>query len=426
MSVMQERGALLTLIALAVAAAGAAVLLVPRGELKTEAELAAVPAPEALAQLDAVQDPLTPQLAFRQAEWTAASGETEKADTLLAALASRTPQSAMIAAARADLALRKGELLQAAFHLAQAQSAAAQPVLRHRLGLIYRRLGDSGSERALLAAAQLGDLTEWERIRLIDLTASDGATAEAMALAGAAVSLGGPQAPQLAERFVALALTGGAVDELAQAAAGWLSGADGPSLAEPLAQGIALVPRQASALAQAVVSLAPDARAPLAAALTKAQVYGVARELIQPWSERGVPGAEAWATLILYAERSGDVSVLELALQELAFRGLSPEEALPPGALLPLVRYHGGQALLPYQSWLTPEYLADAPLVAASWAIWQQRPGVAFDALQRAAGREVDPVLWRAIADELQGTGYFARLKALARTDPDLAQMFAR
>ncbi|MDG1170705.1 MAG: hypothetical protein P8N14_16035, partial [Sulfitobacter sp.] len=98
----------------------------------------------------------------------------------------------------------------------------------------------------------------------------------------------------------------------------------------------------------------------------------------------------------------------------------------PPGALLPLVRYHGGQALLPYQSWLTPEYLADAPLVAASWAIWQQRPGVAFDALQRAAGREVDPVLWRAIADELQGTGYFARLKALARTDPDLAQMFAR
>jgi hypothetical protein len=418
---MRQREALFTLIALAVIAAGVAVLLVPRGELNREGQLAAIPRSEALVQLDAAQEPLTPQLAFRQAELTAAAGDAEKADALLAALADRTAEIEAIASARADLAMRGGDLARAAEHLAKAQSAAPDPVRRQRLGLLYRRLGDTAAERALLASETMNALSGGERIRLVDLTAADGATAEAMALAASTVTLGGPEVPLLAGRFVALALTSGEVDAFARITARWLAEPDAPTLAVIVAQGIAAQPRQASALARSVVALAPSSRARLLAELTRARLYRIARELIQPWMDDAVPDLEGWKTLILYADLSGDTGPLDIALRRLRLG-----ETIPQGAFLPLIRYGGGQALQPYQARMTPHFLEGAPLVAASWAIWRQRPDLAFLALQSAARSETNPASWRAIADGLQGTGYLERLKMLSRTDPDLADMFER
>ncbi|MFC6639794.1 hypothetical protein GV827_21610 [Sulfitobacter sp. JBTF-M27] len=416
---MKEREALFTLIALAFASAGVAVLLVPRGELNREGQLAAVPRSEALMQLDAAQEPLTPQLAFRQAELTAASGDAQKADALLAALADRTTEIEAIASARADLALRGGDLALAAEHLARAQSAAPDRVRRQRLGLIYRRLGDTEAERALLSLESMDALSGWERVRLVDLTATEGATAQALALADFAVTLGGEQVPLLADRFIALALISEDFDAFSQVAARWLAGPDAPALAVTVAQGIATQPRQASMLAHSVVTLAPASRARMVEELTRARLYRVARELMQPWMDDAVPHLGGWSALILYADFSGDVSLLDKAL-----RRLRPKDIVPQGAFLPLIRYGGGQALLPYQARMTPDFLANAPLVEASWAIWWQRHHEAFAALQRAARSETDPVLWRAVADGLQGTGYLERLKVLSQTDDNLADMF--
>jgi hypothetical protein len=400
--------------------AGAAIILVPRGELGQEAQIAVLSPADALAQLTALQEPLAPQLAFRQAELVAEAGDAAAADNLLAALAERTLANLPISKARADLALRSGDLQAAVAHLAPVQSATPEDaLLRQRLGLLYRRTGETGAERALLSAVTLAELSKPELVRLVDLTAAEGATEQARDIARLAVPLGGQNAPDLVHRFAALALLTGADAALADAAADWLSGPGARALATPLASVLAASPQNAEAIAAAVVTRAPESRALLISALAEAGLYTAARSLLHPWAVTGPKDAESWAALVLYADRSGDVKQLDAAL-----RLQGPPGNLEAGALLVLVRYGGGQALLPHRARLTPDLFAQAPLIAAAWDGWQQRPDAAYAALRRAARSGADPALWRAVANELQGTSHLERLRALARNDPDLGAMF--
>ncbi|MFP7671914.1 tetratricopeptide repeat protein [Marivita sp. S0852] len=366
-------------------------------------------------------DQLTPQLAFRHAELTAASGNAKAADALLASLAKRFGETNAIATARANLALRSGDLELAGEHFERASSLANDPVQRQRLGHLYRQLGDGEKERALLKAVDFADLTGFERLRLVDIVAAQGAMSEARALAETAVQMGGTDAKKQAERYAALALSADDPDDFVKTMAGWLDGPNAEALALPIATIIATIPQQSRAIASQMVASAPETRPLLVSTLSRVELFGAARMLAQPWSISGPPDRESWDALVFYADRSADVGLLEATL-----RHSDVPDDLKLQYLLPLVRYGGGQALLPYRHWLSDDRLESVPLVDAAWAIWKQFPDAAFDALRQAATPETDPVLWRAIASELGGTGYLERLHALSQSDTDIAAMFRR
>ena len=418
---MHRRDPLLKLIILAGLGAAAALILLPKGELGQEAELASLPPSESLARLDAMDEQLTPQLAFRHAELIAASGDAKTADALLASLAKRSGNTNAIATARADLALRSNNLVLAVEHLQEAHSPASDQLQRQRLGRLYHRLGDTENERALLKAVNFADLTGSERLRLVDLVADQGATSEARALAETAVQMGGADAPEQAERFTALALSSEDPGEFVKTMANWLGGPNAEGLALPIATVLTAVPKQSRAIASQMVASAPETRPLLVSTLSRVELFGAARMLAKPWAVTGPPDRESWNTLALYADWSADIGLLETTLQH-------PDvpDDLPLKYVLPLVRYRGGQALLPYRHWLSDDRLAEAPLIDAAWAIWKQFPDASFAALRQAAKQETDPALWRRIASDLEGTGYLERLQALSQTDANIAAMFGR
>jgi len=406
---MRDRYGVLPPILFAVLGVGAAFLLVPKGELDQEARLTGLSQTQALALLNATQEPLSPRLAFRRAELTAAAGDGLLADRLLADLTARTEQTAVIAAARADLAMRRGDVRQAAEYLAAAQARALSDRQRQKLADVYRQLGERAEERKILSAVPLIDLTGSERVRLVDLIAAEGARAEALEVARSALPLAGQNAPALAERFAALALSAGQPELLAQTAYLWVSKQEGEAVVMSMIKALTARPRIAKTFATAVVSKAPEARGFLAKAFTEVRLYDVARLLIQPWKTFGSMTDGGWEAVIFYADRSGDISPLEHLLQQ-----MQPQEKPTKNAFLPLIRYNGAEAVLPYQHWLTPQYLESAPLVEAAWAVTRQRPDEAFTALQRAARPGQDQTLWRALAQRLQDTDYSARLHLLA------------
>ncbi|MFG6665240.1 hypothetical protein ACGYKB_18460 [Sulfitobacter sp. 916] len=406
---MQERDSLFPLILFVILGLGAAFVLIPKGELDQEAQLAALSDAQALSLLNTSQEPLSPRLAFRQSELTAAAGDGLLAEKLLADLETRSEPTAAISAARADLALRAGDLAQAAVYLAAAQERMPHREQRRKLAALYYHLGDWAAERRTLISVPLTELSGPELVRLVDLTAAEGATAEALDVARAALPLAGQSAPLLAERLTAIALRTGQSDLLARIAPIWLSKPQAAAVAASVARVMTVRPRSAKIFAAAVVAETPKARVLLAKAFTDAGLYDVARLLIQPWMAFRLQTAERWETVILYAGRSGDFGPLEDLLRQ-----MGPHEIPPKNAFLPLIRYGGEGALLPYQRWLTPAYLESAPLVEAAWALTRQRPDEAFAALQRAAQMERDPALWHAIADRMHDTEYRDRLSLLA------------
>jgi hypothetical protein len=410
---MRDRNIVLPLVGFVILGLGTAFFLVPKGDLGQEARLTALSGEEALALLNVTPEPLSPRLAFWQAELTAEAGDGLLADQLLADLTARTEPSAVISAARADLALRAGDLQKRADYLAAAQDLAPSSERRQKLAGIYRNLGDRTAERQLLSDSPLTELTGSELLRLVDLTAADGALEEALEIARAALPLAGQSAPALADRFAAIALSIGQSNLLAQTASAWLSQPEAQSVAASLAKVLALRPRTAKAFTETVVSKTPDARVLLVKAFTEVRLFDVARLLLEPWTNAGQMTTDKWDAVIFYADRSGDIRPLEHLLQ------MQPEQKPPKSALLPLIRYDGEAALLPYQRWLTPEYLGSAPLVEAAWALTRQRPDEAFAALHQAARTEHDQALWHALASKLAGTEYFDRLHGLAEDTLD-------
>ncbi|MDF3355487.1 hypothetical protein HKX17_16840 [Sulfitobacter sp. KE34] len=406
---MREHRIALSLVAFVTLGAAAAFFLVPKGELNQESRLAAIPAKEALALLNAAQEPLPPRLAFQRAELTAQAGNALLADTLLAELAARTEQTAIISQARADLAIRRGDLRKAADYLSAAHDRAPSLEGRQKLAGLYRQLGDRVGERRTLASSPLTELTGSELVRLVDLIAADATPAEALEIARAAVPLAGQSASALAERFAAIALSTGQSNLLVQAASTWLSEAETQTVAESLAKVLTLRPRTAKSFAEAVVFEAPQTRVLLIEAFTKVRLFDVARTLLQSWTNVALMTDTRWGAIILYADRSGDIRPLERLLQQ-----MPPQQNPPDRAFLPLIRYDGETALLPYQHWLTPEYLESAPLTEAAWALARQRTDEAFTALHRAAQTEHDPALWQSLANKLQDRSYYNRLQALS------------
>lgn len=415
---MRDRDIVLPLVLLVIVGVGTAFFLVPKGELDREARLTSLSEAQALSLLNAAEEPLSPPLAFRHAELTAAAGNGPLADSLLADLTARTGQTASIAAARADLALRAGDLRQGAAYLDAAQSLSPNDTQRQKLAIIYRQLGESAAERKTLSTVPLAELTAAERIRLVDLMTAEGAIAEALDVAHAALSLPRQNGPALAERFAAIALSTERSDLLSQATLTWLSEPDGPAMTMAIAKVMTARPRRAKTFATALVSQVPDARVLLIETFTEVRLYDAARLLLQPWMDSGSMTPERWAAIITYADRSGDTGPLKHLLQQ-----MPAGEHLPDNVFLPLIRYDGEGALLPYQLWLTPEYLEKAPLVDAAWALTRQRPDEAFVALQRGLQTPHDQMLWRALAQRLQETDYFDRLHVLAGDALDLKSL---
>lgn len=415
---MRDRDVVLPLVLLVAFGVGAAFFLVPQGELDQEARLTSLSEAQALNLLNAAKEPLSPPLAFRQAELTAAAGNGALADRLLAGLIARTGQTASIAAARADLAFRSGNLRQGADYLAAAHSLVPNDRQRQKLADIYRQLGDRAAERKTLSSVPVTELSASERMRLVDLMAADGATAEALEVAHSALSLAGQDAPALAERFAALALSTEQSDLLIQTTATWLIRPDGPAVTMSIAKVMTVRPRFAKTFAAAVVSQVPEARALLAKTFTEVRLYDAARLMLQPWVDFGSMTPEGWEAVVLYADRSGDTGPLKHLLQQMPV-----QEQPPKNGFLPLIRYDGEGALLPYQLWLTPAYLEGAPLVEAAWALTRQRPDEAFFALQRSMQTTHDQMLWHALALRLHGTEYFDRLQAQAGTAFDLKSL---
>ena len=178
----------------------------------------------------------------------------------------------------------------------------------------------------------------------------------------------------------------------------------------------------ADPLARNLAAAVPRARVVLVTALTDGGQMAAARAIQTDWiAERRSLQAAEWAASSHYAERSGDLSVLQIAL-------LSDTGRTAPGtALLPILRYQGAEALLPYRSHMTPDLLAATPLVAAGWAGFRQSPEQAYVALLAAAQAVVlpqDRALWRNIAASLAQRGVEARLRAAQAGNPALEAMF--
>lgn len=403
----------------------ATVTFFPDRNLQLEVEIARLPPGAALTRLDAevtAGRPLRSYLAFRQAELAAETGRDAQAAAVLDALANTGPPSAELAEARAALALRLGQTATAAAFLAQAQQLAPIADRRERLGYLYRQLRQPSAERALLAATATAELTPFERFRLVDLLTANGDHAVAATLLDKIITLDKNAAPDAVIRLTLALLDQDAPDLLERAARLWLDRPDAPALIEAMGRTLAAAGIAADSLARNLAAGDPLARPVLVVALTDSGHMSAARAVQTEWiAERRRLQPAEWAALAHYAERSGDLSVLQLAL-------LSDAAGSAPGsALLPILRYQGAEALLPYRRHLTPALLDSTPLVAAGWAGFRQAPDLAYSALVNAAKGTLlpqDRALWRNIAASLAPSGVEARLRAAQAGDPALQAMF--
>ncbi len=412
-------------LALIALAAWAALTFFPDRNLQLEAEIARLPPEAALTRLDAelaAGRPSGAYLAFRQAELAAMIGRDAQAVEILDRLAMAGTPSAELADARAALALRLGQPASAAIFLAQAQQLAPNAARRQRLGYLYRQLRQPASERSLLAATATADLTPFERFRLVDLLIADRDPAAAATRLDSIIALDKAAAPAAVGRLTLALLEQDAPGRLEAAARIWLDRPDAAELIGVMARTLAGAGIAADQLGRNLAASVPRARPVLVTALTDGSQMAAARLIQTGWiaENRSLLPAE-WAASSHYAERSGDLSVLQIVL-------LSDTAGTAPGtALLPILRYQGAKALLPYRRHLTPDLLAATPLVAAGWAGFRQSPDQAYGALLAAAKAVVlpqDRALWRNIAASLAQSGVEARLRAAQADNPALQAMF--
>ena len=422
---MSQARLTLAVLAFVVLAIWAAITFFPDRNLQLEAEIARLQPEAALSRLDAevaAGRPLGAYLAFHQAELAATIGRDAQAAGILDTLAKVGTPSAELADARAALALRLGQFATATAFLAEAQQLAPIAERRQRLGYLYRQLRQPSAERALMAATDTGDLTPFERFRLVDLLTANSDHAAAATLLGKIITLDKNAAPDAVARLTLVLLDQDAPGQLEAAARLWLDRPDATALIEVMGRTLAAAGIAAGPLTRNLAAGAPRARPVLVMALTDSGQMTAARAVQTDWiaERRSLQPAE-WAASSHYAERSGDLSVLQLALQSDA------AGTAPGSALLPILRYQGAAALLPYRRHLTPELLASTPLVAAGWAGFRQAPDLAYAALLQAAKGGLlpqDRALWRNIAASLAQSGVEARLRAAQAANPALHGMF--
>ncbi len=415
----------LAMLAFVFLALWAAITFFPDRNLQLEAEIARLRPEAALARLDAelaAGRPLGAYLAFRQAELAATIGHDAQAVGILDALALAGTPSAELADARAALALRRGQPAAASAFLAEAQQLAPDADRRQRLGYLYRQLRQPEAERGLLAATDAADLTPFERFRLVDLLIANDDPAAAATLLAKVIALDKTAAPDAVARLTLALLAQNAPGRLQDAARQWLDRSDAAALIEVMARTLVAEGIAADPLARNLAAAVPQARPVLVMALTDGGQIAAARAVQTEWiaESRSLQPAE-WAASGHYAERSGDLSVLHIALLS------SAAGAAPGSALLPVLRYQGAEALMPYRHHLTPALLAATPLVAAGWAGFRQSPEAAYVALLAAAQGLVlpqDRALWRNIAASLAQSGVEARLRAAQGGNPALQAMF--
>ena len=414
---------ILAVLALAIIALWAALTFFPDRNLQLEAEIARMAPEAALARLDAelsVGRPQDAYLAFHQAELAAMIGRDAQAVAILDRLAMVAAPSAELADARAALALRLGQPASAAIFLAQAQQLGPSAARRQSLGYLYLQLRQVAAERSLLAATDTADLTPFERFRLVDLLIANRDPAAAATRLDSIIALDRAAAPDAVMRLTLALLD--QPGRLEAAARLWLDRPDAADLIAVMARTLAGAGIAADPLARNLAAAVPRARVVLVTALTDGGQMAAARAIQTDWiAERRSLQAAEWAASSHYAERSGDLSVLQIAL-------LSDTGRTAPGtALLPILRYQGAEALLPYRSHMTPDLLAATPLVAAGWAGFRQSPEQAYVALLAAAQAVVlpqDRALWRNIAASLAQRGVEARLRAAQAGNPALEAMF--
>jgi len=409
--------------------AGLAVLaartLFPDRSLRLEAELARLTPEAAFDRLEAeaaTGQPLGAYLAFRQAELAAMMGRDAEAVARLDALAAGGTLSAELAEARAALALRAGNDQAAAQLLAEAQRLSPDPARRQQLGYLYRRLRDAEAERALLAAEEPASLTAFEQMRLADLLAATGEREAEARVLRAILAANTDQGPEAAIRLTLVLLANGEPGELVAEARGWLDRPGAAGLITAMARALAGAGVAAEPLARDLAAAAPQAWPLLVMALTDAGQTAAARAVLIDGliGLRGLQLTE-WQALIQYSERSGDLGPLRGVL------ALTAAGAAPGAALMPVLRYHGAAALLPYRQHMTDEVLAAVPLVAAGWAAVRLTPEQAYTALRQGASLITTPqdrALWRNIAASLAESGVEARLRQAQASDPALQAMF--
>ena len=409
--------------------AGLAVLaartLFPDRNLRLEAGLARLTPGAAFDRLEvevATGQPLGAYLSFLRAELAAVMGRDAVAVASLDALAAGGTQSAELAEARAALALRAGDDMAVARFLAEAQRLSPDPARRQQLGFLYRRLRDAGAEHALLAAEEPASLTAFEQMRLADLLAATGERDAEARVLRAILAANTDQAPEAAIRLTLVLLANGEPGELVAEARGWIDRPGASGLITAMSRALAAAGVAAEPLARDLAAAAPQAWPLLVMALTDGGQMAAARAvLIEGLSGlRSLQPAE-WQALLQYSERSGDLGPLHGVLASFAVG------AVPGTALMPVLRYHGAAALLPYRQHMTDEVLASVPLVAAGWAAVRQAPEQAYTALRQGASLITTPqdrALWRNIAASLAQSGVETRLRQAQASDPALRAMF--
>lgn len=399
--------------------------LFPDRNLRLEAELARMTPEAAFDRLETeavTGRPPGAYLAFRQAELAATMGRDTQAIRILETLAAGGTPSAELAEARAALALRAGEDQTAAGFLAEAQRLAPNPDRRQQLGHIYRRLRDAEAERTLLAVEDPANLTAFEQIRLANLLAAVGdGEAEARVLR-AVLATNTDQGPEAAVRLTLFLLGEGTTVALVTESRGWLDRPGAAGLITAMAHALAGAGVAAEPLARDLAAVAPQARPLLVMALTDGGQTAAARAVLIDWlGGLRVLQPEDWQALIQYSERSGDLGPLHGTLAATA------AGTVPGAALMPILRYQGAAALLPYRQHMTEEVQQATPLIAAGWAAFRQAPEQAYVALRRGAGLTTTPqdrALWRNIAASLAARGVEARLRQAQVGDPALRAMF--
>lgn len=413
-------GGLLALTAIGLAAA---LRQQPNAELRLEAEISRMPEAHALRRLDTATEPLGPHLGFRHAQLAAAAGETDRAEGILAQLAEQEGTTDRIEGARADLARRAGDTARTVRHLAAAQNLAPTSERRQDLGGLHRRQSDTASERALLAAADPNELTPFEAVRLAELHAAAGAAEDYARLLAIRAGLGQADAGPAALLLTLALSTRGQMQRLSDEARKWLVRPDRAALLGAMARALKAVNQPGTGIARDLLAGGDGYHRFLLIAFADAELHGAAQAVLSNWlSSRPALEPTDWMALTLYAERSGDLSLMRRALKEAA------PGSVPGGVFLPFLRYQGAAALLPYHAFLDPETLVAAPMVGAGWAAWQRRPEAALGYLLLSASPDAsaqDRELWRRTAEQLRGTGAYGQLIARRAADPALQSMFS-
>lgn len=404
-------------------ALAAIVMLRPDPAVEFEAALARLEPEDALARIESAQATMkfTDDLHMVHARLALDAGALETARAAFGLVLQSDRHNPEVFDGLATVAALSGDLAGAASFKAKAHALAPDAARRETLGYWYRLLGDGEAELGLLSEVPPRRLGPFERERLARLLVARGDLGAYETLLVAITEAGGADALMARRQRLELAIEAGDPERALALARSWIDVDPGDvailraALETFLGRGAV---DQAVALSGSAILARPDSGAVAMAAFAESGHGGLARLTQASWlAADDELDAGDWQALAAMAERSGDLSGIRRALERPA------PGPVPADAFLQVLRYQGARALLPYRHAISPEILAENPLVAAAWFNWHRETEKTYRQLLAAAEgplTEWDRDIWMSVAADLRGTPFYRALLAGAPSDAGL------